>query len=302
MDRLKNKVAVITGGASGIGLGTVKLFIEEGAQVVVGDLQDDRGRELEETYKDSLSYIHTDVSDDAQVKAMVDLAVQRFGRLDCIFNNAGFGGEMADISDITVEGFRQTFDVLVLGVMLGMKHAAPVMKAQGSGSIINTASVAGIRTGYGPHHYSASKAAVAHVTRTAAMELAPFNIRVNSICPGGIATAIFASGIGLPTQAAEATLDAVAKGLEGVQPLPRTGVPRDIAEAALFLASDGSSFITGHPLVVDGGATLGGPHPSLENTEGFIGSVFKSLIEAVGPEALEALAADENLNPGGGKS
>ncbi len=147
MDRLKNKVAVITGGASGIGLGTVKLFIEEGAQVVVGDLQDDRGRELEETYKDSLSYIHTDVSDDAQVKAMVDLAMTRYGRLDIVFNNAGYGGEGLGVEDTTAEGFRKTYDVLVLGVMLGMKHAAPIMKAQGSGSIINTASVAGLRTG-----------------------------------------------------------------------------------------------------------------------------------------------------------
>lgn len=296
MDRLKNKVAVITGGASGIGLGTVKLFIEEGAQVVIGDLQDDRGRELEETYKDSLSYIHTDVSDDAQVKAMVDLAMSRYGRLDIIFNNAGYGGEGLGVEDTTAEGFRKTYDVLVLGVMLGMKYAAPIMTAQGSGSIINTASVAGLRTGWSGHNYAGAKAAVVQVSKTVAMELAPANVRVNAICPGGIATSIFAAGAGLPSQTAEATLDAVAKGLEGVQPMPVTGTPRDIAEAALFLASDAARFVTGHALVVDGGATLGDAHPNLEDTDGFIGSVFSSLVEAVGPQVLEGLA--ETLDVG----
>lgn len=291
MDRLKDKVAVITGGASGIGLATVELFIEEGAQVVVADIQDDKGRALEEKYKESLVYLHTDVTRETDIKAMVDVTVERFGRLDCLFNNAGFGGESGDIADMTAEGFHQTFDVLVLGVMLGMKYAAPVMKAQGSGSIINTASIAGIRTGYGPHIYSASKAAVAHVSRTAAVELAPFNVRVNSICPGAIATPIFAVGMGLPTQSADATLDAVAKGMENIQPIPRAGLPRDIAEAALFLASDGSSFVTGHPLVVDGGITLGAAHMTLENPTGAFIPIFEKLIEAIGPEALENLAA-----------
>ncbi len=134
------------------------------------------------------------------------------------------------------------------------------------------------------------------VSKTVAMELAPANVRVNAICPGGIATSIFAAGAGLPSQTAEATLDAVAKGLEGVQPMSITGTPRDIAEAALFLASDASRFVTGHALVVDGGATLGDAHPDLENPDGFVGSVFSSLIEAVGPEVLEGLA--ETLDVG----
>jgi NAD(P)-dependent dehydrogenase (short-subunit alcohol dehydrogenase family) len=296
MGRLKDKVAVITGGASGIGLGTVELFIDEGAFVVVGDLNDDRGLELEEKYKDSISYIHTDVTKEDQVKAMVDRAIERFGRIDCLFNNAGIGGEGADVGDVTVDGFHLTYDVLVLGVMLGMKYAAPLMKVQGSGSIINTASVAGMQSGWASHHYSAAKAAVTHVSRTVAMELAPFNVRVNSICPGGIATSIFASAAGLPTQTAEATLDAVAKGLVGVQPLSRTGVPRDIAEAALYLASDGASFVTGHALVVDGGATLGGAHPSFDDPNGFLGSVFSSLFEALGPDGIPGLQSPER-NP-----
>lgn len=291
MDRLKNKVAVITGGASGIGLATAQLFIEEGAQVVVGDLQDDKGKELEERYKDSLAFIHTDVSDEAQVKAMVDLATSRFGRLDIVFNNAGYGGEGLGVEDVTPEGFRKTYDILVLGVMLGMKYAAPIMRAQKSGSIINTASVAGLRTGWSGHNYAGAKAAVAHVSKTAAMELAPDNVRVNSICPGGIATGIFAAAAGLPSQAADATMDAVVKGLEGVQPMPITGRARDIAEAALYLASDASRFMTGHAMVVDGGATLGDPHPDIEGTDNFVGSVFNSLIEAVGPDALEGLQA-----------
>lgn len=291
MDRLKNKVAVITGGASGIGLATVELFIEEGAQVVVGDLQDDKGAELEEKYKDSLAFIHTDVSDEAQVKAMVALAMSRFGRLDVIFNNAGYGGEGFGVEDTTPEGFRKTYDILVLGVMLGMKYAAPIMRAQKSGSIINTASVAGLRTGWSGHNYAGAKAAVAHVSKTAAMELAPDNVRVNSICPGGIATNIFAASAGLPSQAAEVAKAAVVKGLEGVQPMPITGESRDIAEAALYLASDASKFMTGHAMVVDGGATLGDPHPDIESKDNFVGSVFNSIIEAVGPEALEGLQA-----------
>lgn len=160
MPRLNGKVTLITGGASGIGEGTARLFIEEGAAVTIADIQDDRGQRLAKELGSRAAYIRADVSREADVRAAVNAAVERFGRLDCLFNNAGFGGVQGGIEEITVSGFDETIGVLLRGVFLGMKHAAPIMKRQGSGSIISTASVAGLRTGMGPHVYSAAKAAV----------------------------------------------------------------------------------------------------------------------------------------------
>ena len=151
MTRLKGKVALITGGASGIGEATVRLFVEEGASVMVADIQDDRGKRLADELGARAGYVHTDVSQEGHVKAAVDETCRRFGRLDCIFNNAGYGGVGGKIEDVSADGFDATIGVLLRGVFLGMKHAAPVMKKQGAGSIISTASVAGLRTGLGPH-------------------------------------------------------------------------------------------------------------------------------------------------------
>src|SRR6516162_1401319 len=147
MTRLKGKVALITGGSSGIGEATVRLFVEEGASVMVADIQDDRGKRLADELSARAAYVHTDVSQEAHVKAAVDETCRRFGRLDCIFNNAGYGGVGGKIEDVSADGFDATIGVLLRGVFLGMKHAAPVMKRQGAGSIISTASVAGLRTG-----------------------------------------------------------------------------------------------------------------------------------------------------------
>ncbi len=285
MGRLEGKVAIVTGGASGIGKATSELFVQEGAKVVIADILDTEGERLASELGSSACYAHTDVSDEAQIKAMIDQAISAFGRLDCLFNNAGMAGETGSIREFTVDGFRATMDVLLMGVMLGMKHAAPIMVAQKSGSIINTSSIAGVGTGYGPHIYSAAKAAVKHVSKTVAMELGPFNVRVNAICPGGIATPIFARGLGLPSQMAEQSAEAVKKGLENWQPIPRAGLPRDIAEAALYLASDGASFVTGHALVVDGGATCGEAYPDLEAetpTSGVFGGIVESLTDFIG--------------------
>ncbi len=192
MGRLDGKVAVITGGASGIGEGTVRLFVEEGARVVIADVQDAKGEMLADILGGRAIYQHTDVSDEAQVKAAVQRAVDEYGSLDCIYNNAGFGGAVGPIEEIPVEEYDRTMNVLLRGVFLGMTHAAPVMKAQGSGSIISTASVAGIRGGDGPHIYSTAKAAVIHLTKTVALELGESGVRVNCICPGGIATPLLA--------------------------------------------------------------------------------------------------------------
>ena len=255
MDRLKRKVALITGGASGIGEATVRLFIEEGASVALADIQDDRGRQLAKEV--GATYVHADVSREDDVQAAVEETARRFGRLDCLFNNAGYAGVGGRIEQIPVDGFDQTIGVLVRGVFLGMKHAAPVMKRQGAGSIISTASVAGLRTGLGPHIYSAAKAAVIQLTRSVAMELGESGVRVNCICPGGIATPIFGKAFGLPPERADETIPLMKGVLETLQPIQRSGLPEDIAQAALWLASDDSSFVNGHALVVDGGLSGG---------------------------------------------
>ncbi len=255
--RLDDKVAVITGGASGIGEATVRLFVEEGAAVMIADLQDDRGRQLATELGPRAVYRHTDVSVEADVQDTVEETIARFGRLDCLFNNAGAAGVGGRIAEIPVVGFDATIGVLLRGVFLGMKHAAPVMTRQGAGSIISTASVAGLGAGLGPHVYGAAKAAVIHLTRSVAMELGESGVRVNCICPGGIATPIFGKAFGLPPEQAEATIPLMKGVLETLQPIKRPGLPEDIARAALWLASDESSFVNGHALVVDGGLSSG---------------------------------------------
>jgi NAD(P)-dependent dehydrogenase (short-subunit alcohol dehydrogenase family) len=257
VSRLPGKVALITGGASGIGEGTVRLFAREGASVLIADIQDDQGARLAAELGARVAYVHTDVSHEADVQSAVAQAVRRFGRLDCIFNNAGFGGVGGRIEAIDIAGFDQTIGVLLRGVLLGMKHAAPVMKRQGGGSIISTASVAGLTAGFGPHVYSAAKAAVIQLTKTVAMELGEHNIRVNCICPGGIATPIFGKGLGMSAEQAEAIVPLMKGVLENLQPIKRSGVPDDIANAVLWLASDDATFVNGHALVVDGGLTGG---------------------------------------------
>jgi NAD(P)-dependent dehydrogenase (short-subunit alcohol dehydrogenase family) len=257
MGKLSGKVAVVTGGASGIGRGTVELFLKEGASVVAADLQDDKGARLVEDLGEKISYVRTDVSNEADVKAMIAHALEKFGRLDCLFNNAGIPGLGGPIAETPCEEFDTVMAVVVRGVFLGIKHAAPIMCRQQSGSIISTASVAGIRIGFGPHIYSAAKAAVIQLVKSTARELGESNVRVNCICPGGIATPIFGKMFGLATQVADQTVEPMKMILEKMQPIPRAGAPSDIAQAALWLASDDSSFVTGHELVVDGGITLG---------------------------------------------
>ena len=257
MSRLANKVALITGGASGIGEGTVRLFVREGASVVIADILDDQGKRLAAELGARVAYVHTDVSREPDVQSAVAETVRRYGRLDCIFNNAGLGGAGGRVEAIDIAGFDQTIAVLLRGVLLGMKHAAPVMKRQGSGSIISTASVAGLTAGFGPHVYSAAKAAVIQLTKTVAMELGEHNIRVNCICPGAIATPIFGKGLGMSAEQAEALVPQMKGILQNVQPIKRSGLPEDIAHAVLWLASDDATFVNGHALVVDGGLTGG---------------------------------------------
>ena len=253
MAELDGKVAVITGGASGIGEASVRLFVEEGARVVIADMQRERGESLAAELGDAARFVQVEVRQEDQVKGAIDTATNEWGRLDCIFNNAGFGGVLGPIEDIPVEEFDMSFDVLVKGVFLGMKHAIPVMRKQGAGSIINTGSIAAITAGRGPMVYAACKAAVVHLSKVTAISVADDSIRVNTICPGYIATPLSTNTVGRPDSLIEGRIE----GMEHQQPIPRVGRPDDIAEMALYLASDRSSFITGQALVVDGGATTG---------------------------------------------
>ena len=256
--RLEDKVAIITGGTSGIGRRTVEVFAEEGASVLIAARREDDGGDLAKRLGDKVDFLKTVVSSETDVKRMIDYAVDRFGKLDCLFNNAGSPAPPGSIATIPLKDYENALSVLLGGVFLGMKHAAPVMCAQSSGSIINTGSVAGILAGYSSSIvYSAAKAAVIHLTRLVAMDLGESNVRVNCISPGGIATGIFGKAAGLPTDQAEKSAELMKQALADHQPIRRAGLADDIARAAVFLASDESTFINGHNLVVDGGLTGG---------------------------------------------
>ncbi len=256
--RLSGKVAIITGATSGIGLRTAEIFVAEGARVVVAGRRMAEGEALAKRLGADCIFRQTDVTVEDQVKALTALAVDKFGRLDCVFNNAGGPAQTGGIEGLDVERFDVAMATLVRSVMLGMKHAAPIMRKQGFGSIINNGSIAGRLAGFSSSMvYSAAKAAVIHLTKCVAMELGEAGVRVNSISPGAIATGIFAKALGLTVEAAENTPPVMREVYKSAQPIPRAGLPDDIAYAAVFLASDESSFINGHDLVVDGAITGG---------------------------------------------
>ena len=243
--RLQGKTAIVTGAASGIGFATAALFVAEGANVIAAD----RGMpELEGTVG-----VAADAGDEAAVKALVERAQKEFGGLDIFFANAGISGGLASIFEQSPEDWQEILRVNLIGPFLAIKHAAPVMKERGGGSIIATASVAGIRAGAGGPAYSASKAGVINLVKVAATQLAGANVRVNAICPGLIET-------GMTQGIYEMARSSGKEGMIGqLNPLKRGGAPEEIAHAALFLASDESSYVNGHALVVDGGLSISHP-------------------------------------------
>ena len=258
MGRLSGKVAVITGATSGIGLRTAEIFVAEGAQIVIAGRRVAEGEALARQLGPNCVFRQTDVTEEDQMRALIALSVEKFGKIDCIFNNAGGPAQTGGIEGLEVGRFDAAMATLLRSVMLGMKHAAPYMKKQGSGSIINNGSIAGRLAGFSSSMvYGAAKAAVIHFTKCVAMELGEAGIRVNSISPGAIATGIFGKALGLTTEAAEKTPAVMRDVYKTAQPIPRAGLPDDIAHAAVFLASDESSFINGHDLVVDGAITGG---------------------------------------------
>ncbi len=256
--RLENKVAVITGGTSGIGEATAEVFATEGAKVIIAGRSKGKGAEIAARLGENVIYQYADVMMEEDIKALIAFAVNRFGRLDCLFNNAG-GPDRGTLETVTPDDFVYSMTLLLGSVVFGMKHAAPVMKAQGSGCIINNSSIAAIRMGQGGYLYSAAKAGVTHITKVAGVQLGPHGIRVNCISPGAIATPIFYGGSQvaqtLDQEQNERKMEKLKKSLAKATPLPRAGLDKDIAYAALFLASDEGSFVNCHDMVVDGGRT-----------------------------------------------
>lgn len=255
--RLRNKVAIVTGGAGGMGQATALRFLDEGARVVIADYNAATGEETMKLvaaagHAEHARFVKVDVAREQDIVAMVECAVDSFGRLDVIFNNAGVGGAMGPVWELEEAEWDYTFDVLVKGVFFGIKHATRVFRRQREGgNIINTASVAGMSGGCGPLAYSAAKAAVINLSRAAAVQLAPDRIRVNAICPGFILTGL--------THPHQQTLEEAGRFLDGLQPWPHHGRGQDIAGTAVFLASDDSAFVSGEAIVVDGALTALGP-------------------------------------------
>jgi NAD(P)-dependent dehydrogenase (short-subunit alcohol dehydrogenase family) len=266
--RLEGKVAVVTGGCSGIGLATAELFIVEGARVVVADLQDAKGRDLEARFDGALAYRRCDVTCEMEMVAALDHARDAFGGLDILFNNAGLSDRANTVAEIEAESWDAIFALLVRAPVLAIKHAAPMMAERGGGSIINTASVAALQAGLSP---------LVQFTRAAAPELARRNIRLNAVCPGLIATSIFGATFGMPRSAADQLAARVAELAPDAQPLARAGQPADIAEAVLYLASDAARFVTGTHMVVDGGLTLGPRHAWDPDSPGPLRGLFGGL-------------------------
>jgi NAD(P)-dependent dehydrogenase (short-subunit alcohol dehydrogenase family) len=254
MGRLEGKVAVVTGAASGIGEGTVRRFVEEGARVIVADLQEDGGREVAKSLGDAARFIRTDVTREADIATAVDTAVESFGRLDIMVNNAGIVGAIGSIVETSVEDYDATMAVLSRAVFLGMKHAGRLMVPQRSGAIVSLASTAGVVGGLGPHVYTMAKHGVIGLTKSVASEFSKSGVRVNAVAPGNTVTAMTSDVItGDP-----ARIDEAHKAIEEMSPLGIAGVPADIAAAILYLASDEARYVTGHTLVVDAGQTTGG--------------------------------------------
>jgi NAD(P)-dependent dehydrogenase (short-subunit alcohol dehydrogenase family) len=250
-DELAGKVAVVTGGAGGIGRASVERFVAEGARVVIADIDEGRGEELATELGDATAFRRVDVSQADDVQAAVDLAVERFGGLDIMFNNAGIGSKFERLIDNDLSDFDTVIGIDLKGVMLGTQRAARVMAERGGGAIVNTASIAAITGGAGPIVYRAAKAAVVQFSKSAAIDLAPHGIRVNCIAPGHI-----------PTGITNYDLGAV---IRTMQPLQRHGQPADVAEAVLYLVSDRAAQVTGIVMPIDGGTSAGPPVTQLRD-------------------------------------
>lgn len=275
--RLIGKTAVITGAASGIGAASARRFVKEGCRVVLGDIQQDKGNALCQELGSAVVFAKCDVTKEEEVAGLIDLAVKEFGQLDIMFNNAGIVGAVGPIDTAIAEEWSATLDILLNGVFYGMKHAARVMKPQGTGSIISMSSTAGLMGGLGPHAYAAAKHAVIGLTKNVGAELARFGIRVNAIAPASVATEMVASILTGDPDAITATAEQLAL----ASPLlNRAGTADDVANAALWLASDESGYTNGHVLTIDAGITTG------STVEGPVFAEYQPMIRQAGKTGL----------------
>ena len=290
--RLDGKVAVITGAASGIGEAAVELFVAQGAQVLAADKNAEAGAALAARLGPAVHFMPCDVTDCAQLKAAIDGAADHFGGLDILFSNAGAGGTAAGVEAFDPDSWDFTQALLLRSVAAGAAYAVPHMKRRGGGAIVNTSSVSALQAGYAPLCYSVAKAGVLHYTRLAATELSAHRIRINAIVPGFIATRIFGGLMQMDHDKAGELAAQIAQRSGTANPVGRSGLPRDIAEAALFLASDAAGFITGTHITVDGGLTIGPRHSWDANVAG-------PMTDALGltPEQLRALRAQRAAKP-----
>ena len=257
--RFTGKTAVITGAASGIGRAATLLFAAEGATVYAADL-DMTGAEAVATEGENIIPVACDVCDVAQIKALMDRAGAEQGAIDYLFNNAGAGGDRAPIDEIEPEGWDRTFDLLLRSVAMGIRYAVPHMKSRPGAAVVNTSSVAAVGPGYSPTAYAVAKAGVLHLTKCAATDLAKFGIRVNAVQPGFINTNIFTASLEMPAELEQTAKAMIKQMSSNAQPVARSGMPVDIANAVAFLCSDAASFMTGASLIVDGGLTVGPRH------------------------------------------
>ena len=263
--RFAGKVAVVTGAASGIGKAAVLKLASEGAHVFAADIDEAGGQALAAASNGRIDFIRCDVTQPADIEALMNAAAAKGGGIDIVFYNAGAGGDRAPIDEITPEGWDRTMDLLLKSVAMGIRYAAPHMKGRpstksGGASIVNTASVAALGAGSSPTAYAVAKAGVLHLTKVAATDLAQYGIRVNAICPGFINTNIFTESLEVPEASKDAAKAIIADMSAHAQPVARGGQPEDIANAVAYLASEDAGFMTGTHMLVDGGLTIGQRH------------------------------------------
>ena len=293
MGKLDDKVIIITGAAGGIGKATSKLFINEGARVVLADILDESGENFSKELGSNAVYFHTDVSQDSDVRKVIDFTMEKFGKIDVVFSNAGNPGPSGNIEEISLEDFDKTVAIHLRAYFLFLKYCAPIMKKQHFGNFISTASVAAYQHGFGTLPYSVSKAAIIQMTRYAAVELGIYGIRANSIAPGGISTGIFGESFGLSRKGAEKMAGLMRNILANQQPIRKAGLPEHIAKAALYLASDDSEFVSGQTIVVDGGLLSGRiPAPPPEEMM----KNWSNIVQNLDPESQVLLAQRMELN------
>lgn len=281
--RFAGKTAVVTGAASGIGKASCELLAREGATVIAADIDVDGGEQLAATSNGKILFQRTDVSEVADIEALMAFAARTSGGIDIVFNNAGAGGARAPIDEVSPDDWDRTMNLLLRSVAMGVRYAVPHMIGRPGASIINTASVAGLGAGYSPTVYAIAKAGVIHLTKVGATDLARHNIRMNAICPGFIQTNIFSSALEIPDEMRAKANKIIHEISKHTQPVKRGGTPEDIANMVAFLASNEAGFITGSHFLVDGGITTGQPHSWNPDAPGIFDSL-QAMVDAAAPQ------------------